>query len=98
LKDDMFAAQFNQNEASAQKLRNSIAVVNGNIATLRGLPSAPAELAGFESSLASALDEAARGTAALTRAVDNEDQAAGLEAFTALNNAESMLGSAESQL
>jgi hypothetical protein len=95
----MFAAQTNQTDPQTEvTLRNSIARVNGNIGTLRGLGTPPAELAGFAADLDAALDEVARGTAALTRAIDTQDQLAGLEAFTALNNGEGMLDSALSQL
>jgi hypothetical protein len=97
LKNEMFASQTNQTEEAGQKLKARIAAVDGNIAQLRGL-SAPSSLSGFAADLESALAELKRGTAALTRAVDNKDQIAGLEAYGALNNGESALSSAMSDL
>ena len=94
----MLAAQTRLDDASAEAtLRADIAAVNGTIASLRGLQAPPA-YAAFASALNGALTDLSNGTAALTRAIDNEDQLAGLEAFTQLNSGESKLQSALGQL
>ena len=98
LKNDMFAAQTRLDDAGSEAtLRAGIAAVNGTIASLRSLQTPPA-YTGFAADLEAAMAEIERGTAALTRAIDNEDQLAGLEAFTALNNGEAALQGALGQL
>lgn len=98
LKDDMFASQTRQDDpATAELLRSDIAVVDGHIASLRALQP-PASMAAFAADLEAAMAEIKRGTEALTRAINNNDQLAGLTAFTALNNGEAALDDALAQL